>query len=81
MRAALVLCCTLGVDSSFPQVLGGLVCYFLKNSFIYSFIYWSIVLYTAVSISAVQQSESVIYLSMYVSPSLLDFLPIFTTEH
>ena len=54
MRAVLALCCPLGVDSSYPQVLGGPVCSFLKNSFIHSFIYWSIVLYTAVSISAVQ---------------------------
>ena len=43
MRAALTLCCTLGVDSSFPQVLGGPLCSFSKNSFIHSFIYWRIV--------------------------------------
>ena len=43
MRAAIVLCCTLGVDSSFLQVLGVAVCSFFKNSFIHSFTYWHIV--------------------------------------
>ena len=43
IRAALALCCTLGVGCSFLQVLGGLVCSFLKSSFIHSFIDLSIV--------------------------------------
>ena len=39
MRAALTLCCTLGVDSSFAQVLGGPLCSFSKNSFIHLLAY------------------------------------------
>ena len=85
MRAALTLCRTLGVDSSFPQVLGGPLGSFFQNSFIHSFIYWRIVaLHCSVNFCCTAKwiSHLSIYLSIYVSVSLLDFLPIcFTTEH
>ena len=53
MRAALALCCTLGVDFSFLQVLGGPYVPFLNtHSSIHSLIGVEL-LYTAVSIPAV----------------------------
>ena len=76
-----MLCCTLGVDSSFAQVLGGPLCSFSKNSFIHLLAYSCFTLLCQFLLySKVNQSS--IYLSIYVSVSLLDFLPVyFTTEH
>ena len=73
MRAALALCCTLGVDSAFLQVLGSPVCSFLE-------IHASIQL-LAYSCFALL-CRFLLYSRVSPIPLFLDVLPIhFTTEH